>query len=264
MGFTLYTKEGEQQMSGIINRIHYIPDSKFNVISGTKLLEIGFVMLGNQDNITFKKGKHEMCFDLKIKTPEGMVFAINMRRHALKPIKEEDPKDVPIKEETALFQAKSGEEHADEKTMSKLKEEDDPVSELMDKENNINEPVRDLKDAVEEPEKLEGKAKNEKHVSTLKKRKYKKIEWITGSKTGSKNKADLLTKKSDPKYFVKNMGICCAMGHMSISSSAHKNNKKAHKKKKEMSIMSEMSEYKAHAHTETTHARGAAVEWSNG
>jgi hypothetical protein len=60
---------------GNLGNIHLIPGSPFNLISGTKLLSLGFKMVGNDQGIGYTKGNQKLVFNIKIHTPEGMLFA---------------------------------------------------------------------------------------------------------------------------------------------------------------------------------------------
>ena len=73
------TKDGTHgKMSGV----HLTPGAPFNLISGTKLLAMGFEMCGTRDNITYKRDGIKIIFDVKIKNPEGMLFAARLQRTA--------------------------------------------------------------------------------------------------------------------------------------------------------------------------------------
>jgi hypothetical protein len=66
--------------TGTINRVHLIPGAPFNLISGTKLLGMGFQISGNQDQIVYSKDEHNLKFDIRIDTPEGFLLAIRLTR----------------------------------------------------------------------------------------------------------------------------------------------------------------------------------------
>ena len=73
------TKEGT---TGNMNGIHYIKGAPFNLISGTKLLDLGYKLQGDKDKIWYTKDGTKLVFDIKIETPEGMLFATRLQRTA--------------------------------------------------------------------------------------------------------------------------------------------------------------------------------------
>jgi hypothetical protein len=73
------TKDGA---TGQINDLHLINGSMFNLVSGTKLLLMGFKMTGDENAIIYVKGDQKLMFDIKIHTPEGVLFAARLMRTA--------------------------------------------------------------------------------------------------------------------------------------------------------------------------------------
>ncbi|MEM9078895.1 MAG: zinc finger CCHC domain-containing protein, partial [Bacteroidota bacterium] len=67
---------------GTLNDVHLIPGAPFNLISGTKLLILGFSLTGNKDKLVYEKDGKKLTFDLKVKTPEGMLLAAKLNRIA--------------------------------------------------------------------------------------------------------------------------------------------------------------------------------------
>ena len=72
----------EDGTTGKMSGVHLIQGAPFNLISGTKLLAKGFEMHGNKDCIVYKKEGQQIKFGIKIKTPEGMLFAARLQRTA--------------------------------------------------------------------------------------------------------------------------------------------------------------------------------------
>jgi len=63
-----------------ITDLHLIPGAPFNLMSGTKLLTKGYKMTGDEDKIVFEKDGHRIVFDIKIKSPDGMLLAARLTR----------------------------------------------------------------------------------------------------------------------------------------------------------------------------------------
>lgn len=69
-------------VKGIMNDVHLMKDAAFNLVSGTKLLKLGYKLTGNADRLMYEKDGQKLIFDIKINTPEGMLFAARLRRTA--------------------------------------------------------------------------------------------------------------------------------------------------------------------------------------
>src|SRR5688572_5113380 len=69
--------------NGTMSGVHLIQGAPFNLISGTKLLSLGYSLKGDQDKLVYKKQGHKLIFDIKIKTPEGMLLATRLKRTAV-------------------------------------------------------------------------------------------------------------------------------------------------------------------------------------
>ena len=63
-----------------ISDLHLIPGAPFNLMSGTKLLSMGYKMIGDEDKIVYEKDGKQIVFDIKIKSPDGMLLAARMTR----------------------------------------------------------------------------------------------------------------------------------------------------------------------------------------
>ncbi len=66
--------------NGTIGRIHLMEGAPFNLISGTKLLDMGYKMSGSKDEIVFTKGNQSLKFNIRIGIPEGFLLAIRLTR----------------------------------------------------------------------------------------------------------------------------------------------------------------------------------------
>ena len=75
--------EDPKGTKGTMTGVHLIPGAPFNLISGTKLLNLGFELTGNKDTgMVYTKGGQKLVFDMKIKSPEGMLLATRLKRTA--------------------------------------------------------------------------------------------------------------------------------------------------------------------------------------
>ena len=59
---------------GTMGEVHLIPGSPFNLISGTKLQDLGFEVHGKGNAIEYTKDGMSLKFDIRINTPKGMVL----------------------------------------------------------------------------------------------------------------------------------------------------------------------------------------------
>lgn len=69
-------------LKGTMKNVKVIKGSPFNLISGTKLLTLGFEMRGGKGHIECIKDDLKLRFDIKVMTPEGMVLATRLKRTA--------------------------------------------------------------------------------------------------------------------------------------------------------------------------------------
>jgi hypothetical protein len=68
-------KSGEHQFALKLRNVDVIPKSHYNLISITKLMEEGHKIAGNKkDGITVQKGSRVIKFDIKVKTPKGVLW----------------------------------------------------------------------------------------------------------------------------------------------------------------------------------------------
>ena len=75
-------KNGNELHTVSVNDIHVNPGSPFNIISGNKLLMMGYSLSGNKESgyEYSKKNSPTLKFDIKIKTPKGILFAMRIKR----------------------------------------------------------------------------------------------------------------------------------------------------------------------------------------
>ena len=76
-----YDKSGEDQFAVKLQNVDVIPKSHYNLISITKLMEEGCKIAGNKkDGITLQKGSQVIKFDIKVKTPKGVLWCAYIKR----------------------------------------------------------------------------------------------------------------------------------------------------------------------------------------
>ena len=86
-----------------------IPESGFNLFSGTRMMDNGWIMSGDKEKIVIKKGGQEIVFDIKIRTPKGVVFCAYIKPRVAKGTSnvavDQPPKEAELK---AKYSTKSG------------------------------------------------------------------------------------------------------------------------------------------------------------
>jgi hypothetical protein len=75
-------KDGDELFPMVINEVHYM-DSPFNLLSGTRMLSLGYNLSASKDTFVFTKGKVRMVCDLIIKTSKGKLYGIYLKRVAV-------------------------------------------------------------------------------------------------------------------------------------------------------------------------------------
>ena len=71
--------QDESGTKGVMGGVHLIPGAPFNLISGTKLLTMGYQLSGDENKIVYSKDDKCITFDIKIKSPEGMLLAARLK-----------------------------------------------------------------------------------------------------------------------------------------------------------------------------------------
>ena len=72
--------QGNQLDNVVLTNVSVVPSSAFNLFSITKMQLQGWVLGGDKDTLWITKGHRTICFDIKIETPEGCVFAMYVTR----------------------------------------------------------------------------------------------------------------------------------------------------------------------------------------
>jgi hypothetical protein len=78
---TICDKTGNKLSHATLMDVSFIPDSVCNLFSLTKMTENGWRLHGDDDSIWINKGNMEVCFDIKIKIPNGALFCAYLKRN---------------------------------------------------------------------------------------------------------------------------------------------------------------------------------------
>ena len=74
-------KNGNNQFAVKLRDVDVIPESHYNLISVTKLMEEGHKVSGNKkDGLSVEKGGRVIKFDIRVKTPKGVLWCAYIRR----------------------------------------------------------------------------------------------------------------------------------------------------------------------------------------
>ena len=60
--------------------VNVVPTSAFNLLSVSKMLKQGWSLSGNKQGLTLSKNKARFTFDIVINTPQGVIFAMYLKR----------------------------------------------------------------------------------------------------------------------------------------------------------------------------------------
>ena len=75
-------KDGDEQFTVKLRNVDVIPESHYNLISLTRLLEEGHMIKGSKKNgITACKGNHEIKLNNRVETPKGVLWCAYINRH---------------------------------------------------------------------------------------------------------------------------------------------------------------------------------------
>jgi len=73
-------KNGVEKTRVKLQNVKVVPKNPFNLFSLTKRIEQGWTLKGNQDSIVLEKNGTEIKFDIKIRTKEGVIYAMYLKR----------------------------------------------------------------------------------------------------------------------------------------------------------------------------------------
>ena len=75
-------KDGDEQFTVKLRNVDVIPESHYNLISLTRLMEEGHTIKGSKKNgITVCKGNRKIKFDIRIEMPKGVLWCAYIKRH---------------------------------------------------------------------------------------------------------------------------------------------------------------------------------------
>ncbi len=74
-------KNGDDRFAVKLRDVNVIPESHYNLISLTKLMEEGHKVIGTKkDDLSVKKGGQVIKFDIKVETAKGVLWCAYIRR----------------------------------------------------------------------------------------------------------------------------------------------------------------------------------------
>ena len=77
---TMCNQHGQMGDEVIMKNVSVVPTSGFNLFSITKLMNNGWTLHGIDEEVVLTKGKMRLCFDIKVDTPKGAVYAMYIKR----------------------------------------------------------------------------------------------------------------------------------------------------------------------------------------
>jgi len=79
---TICDKEGNELQDAVLSHVKYVPSGQFNLFSLTKRMKAGWTLSRNKEMIklTSPDGKQNIAFDIKVSTPEGVIYCMFMKR----------------------------------------------------------------------------------------------------------------------------------------------------------------------------------------
>jgi hypothetical protein len=75
---TVTNSNGNELREVRMKNVLHVPTAMFNLFSLTKQQKDGWTLHGDTNAIWIMKGENKIVFDIRIETPEGLVFAINI------------------------------------------------------------------------------------------------------------------------------------------------------------------------------------------
>jgi hypothetical protein len=73
------SKQGNELGMATLKDVAYLPTSKFNLFSVTKLQRDGWFLHGNKNQIKLTKGNNLVVFDIVIDTPKGAIYEMYLK-----------------------------------------------------------------------------------------------------------------------------------------------------------------------------------------
>lgn len=75
-----FDNKGNEVSTMRMNNVNFIGNSNYNLFSLTKILRSGWTMHGNPERIVMKKDTQPVTFDIKIETPNGVLYCARLKR----------------------------------------------------------------------------------------------------------------------------------------------------------------------------------------
>jgi hypothetical protein len=77
---TLCDMEGNTKGDSKMTHVAYVPTSKFNLFSLTRMMINNWILRGDENSIWLEKGRKKIVFDIKITTSTGAIYCMYMKR----------------------------------------------------------------------------------------------------------------------------------------------------------------------------------------
>jgi hypothetical protein len=71
---------GNEVIAATLRNVKHVQSAKFDLFSITKRQKDGWLLGRNSEKIWIEKGEHKIVFDIRIETPEGLIFALLHKR----------------------------------------------------------------------------------------------------------------------------------------------------------------------------------------
>jgi hypothetical protein len=78
---TLCDVEGNTKGDSKITHVAYVPTSKFNLFSLTRMMINNWILGGDENSIWLEKGRNKIVFDIKITNSTGAIYCAYMKRN---------------------------------------------------------------------------------------------------------------------------------------------------------------------------------------
>jgi len=78
---TITNKMGHPLMSVTLKDVVHTPSSRFNLLSLTRLMNEGWQLKGNKNNLSIEKNGQSINFDIVVPTRRGRLFCVNIQRN---------------------------------------------------------------------------------------------------------------------------------------------------------------------------------------
>ena len=79
---TYCDKNGDEQFPFKLRNVDVIPESHYNLISITRLIEEGHKLSGNKKTgLTLEKNRRVIAFDIRVEMPTGVLWCTNVTRN---------------------------------------------------------------------------------------------------------------------------------------------------------------------------------------